>query len=86
METNAQFQKFAEAIADQIRPAIPISVDLWDLRTIAAYLKVSKSQAQRYAARTDFPKATRLPTDGRGTPRYKAKAVIAWAERFTEKN
>ena len=80
--------KLADALAVRIRPRIPASVQLWDLDDIAEYLRLSKVSVQsRIACLPDFPKAIRLPTDGKksGHPRYKAAEVISWAEHHQEK-
>ena len=70
-----------------MRPAIPVEYDLWDSDTIAAYLKCSAAHVmQRYAPLPNFPQTIRLPTGGsRGTPRWKAADVIAWAEKYQER-
>jgi hypothetical protein len=78
--------QLAEAIAKQVRPAIPLSVDLWDSATIAAYLKCSVGHVQqRIVILPDFPEAIRLPSAGSkrgGQPLWKAAQVIAWAEGY----
>jgi hypothetical protein len=75
--------KLAAALAEQLRRAIPLSVDLWDLETIGRYLKRDpESVRTRIACLPDFPKAIRLPslTGHRAHPLYKAAEVIEWAE------
>lgn len=87
-------EKLADLVAERIRPAIPVDVDLWSAKEVGAYLKVSARQAlERYAPLPDFPKPVRLPstdpraaaqpgkskTKGKGHPRWQAKEVIAWA-------
>ncbi len=71
-------------LAELLTPQIPITVDLWGPKEAAAYFKVSARQfKERIAARANFPKPIRLPTDkgpGRGHPRWKAIEVIRWAE------
>ena len=72
----------------QCRLAISIEHDLWDAAMIAAYLKVGKPQVlARYAPLPGFPQAIRLPVagGGKGQPRWKAKEIIAWAEKHQEK-
>jgi predicted DNA-binding transcriptional regulator AlpA len=85
--TESEIEALADALAAR-QPRIPIEVDLWGTKEIAAYLKMIASQVgQRYAPRPDFPKAIRLPThDGhRSHPRWKAVDVIAWAEKYLER-
>ena len=68
------------------RPQIPISVDLWSVREIAAYLKRSQTAVRdRITKQTTFPQPIRLPSEkGRGQPLWRASEVIAWAERFRD--
>lgn len=85
--TDEQFAKLTDALL-RLRTPIPVDVDLWSSDEIAAYLKVSAFQVMnRYAPLPDFPKAIRLPTGtgSKGFPRWKAKDVIAWAEKHQEK-
>lgn len=73
--------KISAALADRLIPALPISVDLWDMKTIAAYLKRSPdSVRERLACLPDFPRPIRLPSAGRAQALYKAREVIHWAE------
>lgn len=65
--------------------AIPVTVDLWDLRCIGAYLKRSPEVVrENYACRSDFPRPVKLPSTGSGRSHalYKAREVVAWAESF----
>ena len=79
-----QIKMLADALRE-VAPRVPLNIDLWDKQACAAFLKVSVSKFDRYAARPDFPKARRLPTEGRGTPRWKAMEVVGWADKWTEK-
>jgi hypothetical protein len=79
-------ERLAGEIAARVSPRIPLSVDLWDIETVAAYLKISVSRMRNhYAALPDFPPAIRLPgVKGKyGHPRWKAMDVIRWAEART---
>jgi hypothetical protein len=80
-------EKLANAINRLTKPTIPLSIDLWDVSTIAQFLKRSDSQVrERVTCLPDFPKAIRLPSqNGRGHPLYKATEVIAWVESLQEK-
>lgn len=80
-------EQLAAALADRIRPEVPLSVDLWDAKLVAAYLKVSpKHVLERYSPRPDFPRAIRLPAaSGKGHPRWKALEVIEWAEKHQDR-
>ena len=82
-------ERLAAAVAKQVRPSIPLEVDLWDIATIATYLKRSEAQVrERLACRPDFPKAIRLPTAGgaRGHALYPAKEILAWVFKYRDKN
>jgi len=82
-------ERLAAAIAKHVRPAIPLEVDLWDIATIAAYIKRSEAHVrERMACLPDFPKAIRLPsvTGSRGQALYPAKEVLAWIFKHRDKN
>ena len=81
--------RLAAELAKQLKPALPIEIDLWDIATIAIYLKRSESVVrERMACLPDFPKAIRLPStrSGRGHALYRAKEVVRWAARYQDKN
>jgi hypothetical protein len=82
--TEQLIGKLADALEKLIRPSIPLSIDLWDIETIALYLKRDPQVIrQRIACLPDFPRAIRLPSKkGRAHPLYKAKEVIEWTERL----
>jgi hypothetical protein len=74
-----------EFIDRQSKPQIPITVDLWSVREIAAFLKYSEHQVRnRVTLHPSFPKAIRLPVEGSGhaKPRWKAREVIKWVEAY----
>jgi hypothetical protein len=86
---NDLINRLATALAKQIRPPIPLEVDLWDISTIAAYLKRSEAQVrERMACLPDFPKAIRLPssTGARGQALYQATEVIGWTRKYQDRN
>jgi len=81
--------RLAAELAKQLRPTLPIEIDLWDIATIATYLKRSESVVrERMACLPDFPKAIRLPSTRtvRGQALYRAKEIIQWATRYQDKN
>jgi hypothetical protein len=81
--------RLAAAVAKQIRPSIPLEIDLWDIATIASYLKRSEAQVrQRMACLPDFPKAIRLPSSegSRGQALYQATEVIAWTRKYQDRH
>jgi hypothetical protein len=50
--------QLAKAIAKHIRPTIPLNIALWDIETVADYLKRDvTSVRQRFACLPDFPAA-----------------------------
>jgi hypothetical protein len=81
-------ERLADAVAQRMTPPIPLAVDLWDIATIAAYLKREPGTVrEQIACLPSFPKAIRLPTSkGRAQPLYNAKEVIAWVQSYREKN
>lgn len=92
MTDGALLEQLAAAVAQLVRPAIPVDYDLWDIAMIAAYLKRDPQVVrERMACLPGFPKAIRLPTmtggkAGRSQPLYQAKEVIAWARSYQEKH
>lgn len=87
--TEANFiERLAEAVAHHIRPAIPLSIELWDIATIAAYLKRDAAVVrERIVCVPEFPKAIRFPTKlGRSQPLYNAMEVIKWAQGHKERH
>ena len=71
--------RLAAELAKVVRAPIPVETDLWDIGTIAAYLKRSESVVcERMVCLPDFPKAIRLPSTRsmRGQALYRAKEVI----------
>lgn len=78
--------KLAVAVAQKVKPAVPLDVALWDIESIAVYLIVSKAQAQRYIAMPGFPDRARFSSEkGKGHPRWRAREVIEWAEKHFPK-
>ena len=64
---------------------LPVSFDLWDMKHIAAYLKRSPDTVRReILVQPSFPKPIRLPVEGRSQALYKAREVVAWAERLAK--
>lgn len=79
----SELEALAKKIADQVRPAVPIDVALWDTSDIAGYLRRSTSVVREHiVCLPTFPRPIRIPGrgDGRGQPLWKAKEVIAWTE------
>jgi hypothetical protein len=88
-DENDLINRLAAAVAERIRPRIPIEYDMWDVETIADCLKCSAAQVrERLAPQPDFPKAIRLPTatGGRSQARYRATEVIKWMLKYQDKH
>ncbi|WP_141202414.1 hypothetical protein [Thiomonas delicata] len=86
-DLNVDLDALASAIALRIARPVPIDIELWSAKEIAAYLKVGPRQvSERYALMPGFPKTIRLPTVAgvRGTPRWSAAEVIQWATNHRE--
>lgn len=85
MSETDLIERLADAMAKHMTPPLPVAVDLWDIKTIAAYLKRAPDVVRnRIAVLPTFPKPIRLPAateGGRSNPLYKAREVIAWAEK-----
>lgn len=85
-------ERIAVAVANHVRPALPVSVTLWDVERIAEYLVRSpKVVRERVVTLPGFPKPIRIPSVQSGKdelakalPRWKAAEVIAWAESYRE--
>jgi hypothetical protein len=92
MSETALIEQLTAAVAQLVRPAIPVDIDLWDMATIAHFLKRDPQVVrERMACLPSFPKAVRLPTmtagkAGRSQPLYFAKEIIAWAKSYQEKH
>jgi hypothetical protein len=81
--------RLAAELVKQLRPAPTVEIDLWDIATIATYLKRSELVVrERIACLPDFPKAIRLPSTrtARGQALYRAKEIIQWANRYQDNN
>lgn len=84
MNSEEILEKLLENLS---RPApLPVAIDLWDTRIIAAYLKRSLDTVRDdIVTLPSFPRPIRLPlkSGARTHALYKAREVIAWAERHT---
>lgn len=81
---NSDVAQILEAIGN-LSPRIPVSIDLWSVKEIAAFLKRSESVVRDRVVHTPgFPPAIRLPSHGgkRGQPLWKAKEVISWTDKY----
>jgi hypothetical protein len=99
MNTDTTAGNAAELLAERVMKAlmakltgasaaIPIEIDLWNVETIASYLKRSISGVrERIVCQPSFPVAIRIPTGSgqRGHALWKAAEVIAWAMSHREK-
>ncbi|MFC0131392.1 hypothetical protein [Massilia eurypsychrophila] len=78
----ALVKEIVAAVIASTRPVLPISVDLWDTAAIGTYLKRSINRVRSdIVCLPTFPRPIRLPVPGRSQALYKAREVIAWAER-----
>jgi hypothetical protein len=81
--------RLAAELAKQLKPALPVEIDFWDIAMIATYLKRIESVVrERMACLPDFPKAIRLPSTRtvRGQALYRAKEVFYSAAQYQDKN
>jgi hypothetical protein len=85
MSTEEILTKILEKLSQpQPAPAQqPLSIALWDTNDIAVYLHRSKDRVYSdIVCLPTFPKPIRLPVKGRAQALYKAREVIAWAEKL----
>jgi hypothetical protein len=75
-------------LAELQRQRTPTGLDaaLWDADDVAAYLRVERRYVlERLAVRADWPKAIRLTDGPKGGARWRAREIIAWAQRRQER-
>lgn len=74
-----------------LAPRIPVEVDLWSVREIAAFLKRSEAVVRdRIVVLPDFPPPIQLPVyrregGSRGHKLWQASEVIEWANSYKSK-
>lgn len=82
-------KQLADELSARINPAIPVSAAFWSKKELCACLAVSESTLNKIILSPDFPVSYRFPasTDGskKGYPRWAAKEVLAWAEKYRGK-
>ncbi|MBZ2208509.1 hypothetical protein [Massilia soli] len=78
----------ASMAKDALVPGLRKEEVLWDIATIALYLKREPQVVrERMACLPSFPKSIRLPTKtGRAQPLFLAEEVIAWTKKYKDKN
>ena len=84
MNTDELLEKLLDHLTKPPPVQLPVAIDLWDTRHIAAYLKRSVDTVRDdIITLPTFPRPIRLPMRGavRAQALYKARDVIAWAER-----
>lgn len=84
MSTEDLLEKLLDHLTKPQAAPFPVTIDLWDTRTIAAYLKRSVDTVRDdIVTLLTFPKPIWLPVKSRTRAHalYKAREVIAWAER-----
>jgi hypothetical protein len=85
------FLKLVAAISQKVEEArsTPFPMDLWDIATIAHVFKRAELQVRQcMVCRPDFPKAVRPPAEGAASrpALYRAADVLAWANKFKDKD
>ncbi|TSP10739.1 hypothetical protein FGG12_21395 [Cupriavidus campinensis] len=93
MSETDLIERIAVAVADHVRPALPVSIALWDAERIAEYLVRSpRVVRERVVTLPGFPTPIRIPSvqsgkreQARALPRWKAAEVIAWTESYRER-
>jgi hypothetical protein len=85
----SKVEEIVSRVFQQVWNRVPFEHELWNIDNIAQYLKREPATVrERYTCLPSFPKAIRLPNkEGkRSYPLYKAAEVIAWTEKFMERN
>lgn len=73
-------QMLAKLLTKLSAPALPVSIDLWDVAHVGAYLKRSSDFVRgEIVCLPTFPKPIRIGS-GRPQALYPAREVIKWAE------
>jgi hypothetical protein len=88
MTTEELLEKLLAQLSKPATIPMPVAFDLWDTRHIASYLKRSVDTVRDdVITLPSFPRPIRLPVRGavRAQALYKAREVIAWAERHTSR-
>lgn len=85
----------AQAVAERLTPPLPLSIQLWNAKTIATYLRRSPAVVlERVVTLPGFPSPIRLPSTrsiskgnmqpqsdkATGQPLWKAAEVIDWVD------
>ena len=86
MSTEELLERLLEHLSKPTAVPLPVAIDVWDTRNIAAYLKRSVDTVRDdIVTLPTFPKPIRLPVRSatRAHALYKAREVIAWAERHS---
>lgn len=90
MSDSELIERIAKAVADRMAPPLPIDIQLWNGKAIAAYLHRSPAVVmERVVTLSSFPRQIRLPAQregSRGQPLWKALEVIEWTESHQEKH
>jgi prophage regulatory protein len=82
---NINAEQFFDFFERQSKPQFPITIELWSVKEIAAWLKVTENHVRgRVITSPGFPSPIRLPSKGGnlGQPRWKAAKVIKWADQY----
>lgn len=88
MFDTAFIESLASAVATRIFPAaLPLESQFWDLGTVASLMHRNKHYVRtKVVCQASFPKAVRLPSDGKAQPLYNAAEVVQWMNNQKEKN
>ena len=87
LEQDRMIDRLAERIVELAahRRTIPLSIDLWDVETIALLMKRDPNTVRtRIVCLPTFPKAIRLPSESgtQGRPLWKAAEVLRWVDTY----
>lgn len=83
---DATLENLAKAIGNRISLPVPVDVAFWSKKEIGACLQCSTTTVDMLIKNPDFPVSYRFPSQGKGSqPRWRARDVLAWAEKYRGK-
>lgn len=87
MSETELIERMSKLIDKLDKPIVPVEDQLWDHGDVSRYLKRNpKTVRETITCQPSFPKAIRLPSEGKAQPLYNAGEVIEWARRYKEKH
>ena len=74
-------QAMAGELANQIKSALPLSIQLWNRKHLSQYLNRKETALNKLICQPDFPQPIRLHSEQSKTqPLWRAADIIKWVE------